>query len=197
MIDTTKPGATATALLQHLSSGACLTADQMAEELGVTKRQAMNAARALLRRRLMRKMAIGCFSLSEDGVVAARNEAVITSGPMGKTGVIATRTHTLRERAWIAMRIRRRFTIGEIVAAASREEEKNARENVRKFIVQLGRAGFVKELPNRLPGTRIGSNGFKRFMLVRDTGPRAPVYRAELRVIHDANTGESLPCTPR
>lgn len=197
MIETTKPGAAATALLRHLSAGVCLTADQMAEALGITRAQAMNAARKLMRRSYLEKMAVGCFQLSEAGKAAAASGTTITSGPKGKTGAIATRRHTFRERAWLAMRIQRRFTIGQIVASAARDGERNARENARKYLAQLGQAGFVKELPNRLPGTCMGSNGFKRWMLVRDTGPRAPVYRAELRAMHDFNTGEDVPCSPR
>lgn len=197
MIDTTKPGAVATALLHNLASGACLTADQMAGSLGVTRAQAVTAAGKLIRRGYLVKMATGCFQLSESGSAAAASGEVITSGPIGKTGAIATHRNTFRERAWIAMRIRRRFTIGQIVASAGREGERNARENARKYISQLCRAGFVKQLLNRQPGTCMGSNGFKRFMLARDTGPRAPVYRAELQVIHDFNTGEDVPCSPR
>jgi hypothetical protein len=197
MIDTTKPGAAATALLRHLAAGVCLTADQMAEALGITRAQAMNAARKLLRRGYLEKMAAGCFQLSEAGKAAALSGITITSGPKGKTGVIATRRQTFRERAWLAMRIHHRFTIGQIVASAARDGERNARENARKYLAQLGQAGFVKELPNRLPGTSMGSNGFKRWVLIRNTGPRAPVYRAELQTVHDFNTGEDIPCKPR
>lgn len=197
MIDTAKPGAAPTALLRHLQGGACLTLDQMESELGLNRRQASDAASKLLRRDYLMKMAVGCFQLTEKGMAAAASGEIITSGPMGPTGVIATHRSTFRERAWLAMRITRRFTIGQIVAAAAREGEKNARENTRKYLVQLRRAGFVKELPTRVSGTSRGSNGFKRFMLVRNTGPRAPVYRAELQVVHDFNAGEDVPCIPR
>ncbi|HBD91787.1 MAG TPA: hypothetical protein DC061_15070 [Gemmobacter sp.] len=197
MIDTTKPGAAPTALLHHLHGGACLTLDQVEQELGITRRQAINAASRLLRREYLMKMAVGCYQLTDRGVAAANAGEVITSGPKGPTGVIATHRGTFRERAWLAMRITRRFTIGQIVAAAARDTEKNARENTRKYLVQLCRAGFVKELPNRVPGTSMGSNGFKRYMLLRNTGPRPPVYRAEFGMMHDFNTGEDVPCTPR
>lgn len=196
MIDTRKPGAVPTALLHHLSNDLCLTVDQMADALGVSRAQAVNAAHKLMRRKYLLKMATGCFQLSPEGAVAAQAGVAITSGPMGKTGAIATHRGTFRERAWSAMCIHRRFTIGDVVAAAGRDEEKNARENARKYILVLCRAGYVKELSRRVPGTAMGSNGFKQFFLARNTGPRAPVYRAELCVIHDFNTGEDVPCAP-
>ncbi len=197
MLDTRKPGAVPTALLQHLQSGVCLTVDQMAEALGITKQQAMNAALKLMGRDYLVKMAVGCFQLSDAGIAAALAGTVITSGPKGKTGAIATHGNTFRQRAWTSIRFNKRFTIGQIVRAAARTDEKNARENARKYIAQLCWAGLVKELPRRLAGTAQNSNGFKRFVLIRDTGRRAPVYRSELRVMHDFNTGEVLPCSPR
>lgn len=198
MLDTRKPGAVPTALLNHLAAGdVCLTVDQMAEALGVTRPQAANAAANLLRRAYLAKMAIGCFQLSDAGRAAAEAGTVITSGPKGKTGAIPVHRNTFRQRAWASIRFNGRFTIGQIVRAAARHDDQNARENARKYIAQLAAAGYVQELPRRAPGTCRNSNGFKRFMLVRDTGRRAPVYRAELRVMHDFNTGEDVPCAPR
>ena len=196
MIDTKKPGAVPTALLHHLAPDQCLTVDQMAQALGVSRAQAVNAAQKLMQRNYLMKMAVGCFQLSPDGAAAAQAGITITSGPKGKTGAIATHRGTLRERAWTAMCIHRRFTIGDVVAAAGRDEEKNARENVRKYISALCRAGYVKEMSRRVPGTSIGSNGFKQFVLAKNTGPRAPVFRAELDVIHDFNIGGDVPCAP-
>lgn len=195
-LDTTRPGVVPTALLQHMSGGSCLTIDQMVEQLGISRRQALNAASRLLRRDYLMKMAGGCFQLTEAGLAAAAAGKVIKSGPKGKTGAIPQHRDTFRQRAWTSMRFNGRFTIGQIVRAAGREGETNARENARKYIAQLCRAGYVKELSRRAPGTAIGSNGFKRFMLVKNTGRRAPVFRAECRVMHDFNTGEDVPCSP-
>ncbi|OJY36392.1 MAG: hypothetical protein BGP11_08305 [Rhodobacterales bacterium 65-51] len=169
----------------------------MAEALGVTKQQAMNAAMKLMGRDYLIKMSAGCFQLSDVGVAAAAAGAIITSGPKGKTGAIPVHRNTFRQRAWASIRFNGRFTIGQIVRAAARHDDQNARENARKYIAQLAAAGYVRELSRRAPGTCMGSNGFKRFMLIRDTGRRAPVYRAELRVMHDFNTGEDVQCSPR
>ncbi|WP_323041550.1 hypothetical protein [Gemmobacter sp.] len=197
MLDTTKPGAAPTALLMHLQAGACLTVDQVVAELGISRRQAMDAAAKLLRRNYLMKMAVGCFQLTDAGIAAAAAGEVITSGPVGKTGAVPVHKDTFRQRAWNSIRFNRRFTIGQIVRAAAREDEKNARENARKYIAQLCKAGILRELPQRAPGTAPESNGFKRFMLVRDIGRRAPVFRTEAAAVRDPNTGEDIPCTPR
>ncbi len=197
MIDTSRPGAVPTALLRHMQGGACLTVDQMASDLGVSRRQAVDAAAKLIRRDYLTKMAIGCFQLTDAGLCAADAGEAITSGPMGKTGAVPVHKDTFRQRAWNSMRFNRRFTIGQIVRAAARDGEKNARENARKYIMQLCKAGFLKEMPRRAPGTAPGSNGFKRFVLMRDTGRRAPVFRAEMQAMRDFNTGEDVPCAPR
>lgn len=196
-LNTAKPGAVATALLRHLSVGRCMTIDQIAGHFGIRRTQAAAAASCLLRRDYLMKMSHGCFALTDAGMGAAASGKAITSGPKGKTGVIPRQKDTFRQRAWTSMRFNGRFTIGQIVRAAARADDKNARENARKYVAQLRRAGFVKELPKRAPGTALNSNGFKRFMLVRNTGRLAPVYRQELQAMHDFNTGEDVPCTPR
>lgn len=196
-LTTTKPGAVATALLHHMRGGACMTVDQIAEHFGIRRPQAYAAAACLLRRDYLIKMAVGCFQLSDAGLEAAISGKVIKSGPKGKTGAIPRQKDTFRQRAWTSMRFNGRFTISQIVRAAARADDANARENARKYISQLCQAGFVKELPKRAPGTAISSNGFKRFMLVRNSGRLAPVWRQEFRTMHDFNTGEDVPCAPR
>jgi hypothetical protein len=104
---------------------------------------------------------------------------------------------TFRERAWRSMRIRRRFTIGDIVSDAARETEKDARNNATRYVWLLRRAGYVRAMPHRQQGTALTSNGFKVFALVQDTGPRAPIWRQAQAVLHDFNLGEDIACAPR
>ncbi len=92
------------------------------------------------------------------------------------------------------MRIRRRFTIGDVVADAARDDEKNAHNNATRYIGALRRAGYVRALPKRRPGSAPSSNGFKVFSLMKNTGPRAPVWLRAKKLLHDFNTGEDVPC---
>lgn len=150
--DTKKPGAVPTTLLHHLAGGdICLTVTQMAEALGVTRLQASNAAARLIRRDYLVKMAGGCFQLSDVGRAAAEAGTVITSGPMGKRDAVAVYRDTFRQRAWASIRFNRRFTISQIVRAAARNDEKNAREN--PYYSDAANQGWI----NGLQGPVLGS----------------------------------------
>lgn len=190
-----KPGAAPTKLLHTLATGECLTVTDLIKELSLNRRQVVDAAAKLLARGYLERMGTGCYQLTETGLEAAREGIVITSGPKGPTGTIPRHSGTFRERAWRAMRVRHRFTIGEIVADAGRGDPAADRQNATRYIRYLRAAGYVGELPRRVPGTAIGSNGFKRFVLINNTGPRAPVYRGEAKAIHDFNLGKDIPCT--
>jgi len=197
MVDRHHPGKAPTAVLQELADGSCKTIDALEAALDLTRRQVSDAAACLLRRDYLMRSGAGCYQLTEAGVAAAASGEVIRSGPRGPSGAIPVHRDTLRERAWRAMRVARHFTLDDIVADAARADEAGARENTRKYIGRLAEAGFVRELPRRQSGTALTSNGFKRFILSRNTGPKAPVYRAALKAIHDFNTGEDVPCAPR
>lgn len=193
MVDTRQIGGAPTALLRALAGGP-LTRAEVKERLGFDWRQTTNSARALMRRGYLTVLEGGSYQLSDAGREAAgRGEAV--SG--GRHVAVKSVRDTFRERAWRAMRVRKVFTIGEVVADAVSEAEGQPRDNAARYINRLKQAGYIKEAPRRVPGTAIGSNGFKRFVLVRNTGPRAPVYREALASIHDPNTGEDVPCVPR
>jgi hypothetical protein len=188
--DTRKPGAVPTALLQELSTGACRTVDQLISDLGVKRSQVKNAALVLMRRNYLMRMGAGCLQLTELGVSAAASGEVISAGPAGPLKQIRHRRETFRQRAWMSMRIRRRFSIGDISSDAETAESVEPYKAVSKIIRQLKKAGYVSEVPNRKRGTRV-------FILTKDTGPRVPAYREELQVLHDFNTKKDVPCPMR
>lgn len=192
MVDTRQIGAAPTALLQALAEGP-LSRDQVKARLQLDWRQTTNAARSLGRRGYLDVLADGSYRLSDAGQIAAAAGEVITGGPKGQVKIVRD---TFRQRCWSSMRVHRAFTIGQIVAdAVSEEDGGQPRDNAARYLNRLRAAGYVKELPRRLPGTSNGSNGFKRFMLVKNTGPEAPVFREALLAIHDPNTGEDVPCS--
>lgn len=198
MVDRHHPGKAPTALLQKLSGGLCMTISQIAQDLDLTHRQVSDAASGLLRRGYLERMEVGCYQLTEAGRFAAAAGEVITSGPKGpRDAVRQAGRNTLRERAWRAMRIRRRFTVPEIVADAAAEGDKSPDENLQRYLRSLQSVGYVVALPNRAGGTAPTSNGFKRWMIAKDTGPRAPAILSKKPGVHDFNTGEDVLCTPR
>jgi len=193
MVETRQNGAAPTALLQTLSQGP-LTRAEVKSQIGLDWRQTTNAARSLLRRGYLHVGGDGRFMLSEAGLIAVQAGEVIRGGPKGQVKIIPD---SFRQRAWRAMKVRRVFTIGEVVADAACGDEGRPRDNAARYINRLAQAGYVKELPRRSPGTAAGSNGFKQFRLIRNSGPKAPVFRTGPCVMHDPNTREDVPCKPR
>ncbi len=197
MVDRHHPGKAPTALLERLAQGQCLTISQLAEGLDLTHRQVSDAAAILLRRGLLDRMAVGCYQLTEAGVDAAAAGEIITSGPRGPRERHRDVRNTLRERAWRAMRIRRRFTVLDLIMDAANDADRNPSDNLCRYLRALKLTGYVVELPSRKEGTAVTSNGHKRWMISRDTGPRAPAVLSKVPGIHDFNTGEDVPCAPR
>lgn len=197
MVDRHHPGRAPTALLERLANGSCLTIAQLEGEFDLTRRQISDAAACLSRRDYLMRMGAGCYQLTEAGLAAAANGEVITSGPTGRRNRPREVRNTLRERAWRSMRMRGRFTIPDIVSDAASEGDGRPGDNIQRYLRSLRDAGYVVELPRRAEGAAMTSNGFKRWMLVRNTGPRAPVFRAQVNAVHDFNTGEDVPCSTR
>lgn len=196
MVDRHHPGKAPTALLQRLSTGTCLTIDELAAELDLTRRQVSRAAAVLIRRDYLRRAAIGCYCLTDAGMAAVAAREVITSGPMGPRDKVPEIRNTLRQRAWWAMRIRGQFTVPDLIGDAATAADANPADNLQRYLRALHAAGYVAPHPRRAPGTAMTSNGFKRWVLVRNTGPRAPAILSKVRAVHDFNTGEDVPCIP-
>lgn len=190
------PGTLPTTLLHHLADGSCRTIAELEADLGLSRRQVSDGAAKLAMRKYLCRMERGCYQLSDLGLVAASEAEVITSGPIRPdTKRVRTKVeNTFRDRAWRSMRFRRQFTIGDIVADARTDADADPDNNVARYLRYLKAAGYVSELRTRQPGTRLTSGGFKRFSLVKDSGPIAPVYRPKTGTLHDYNLGEDVPC---
>ncbi len=195
MVDRHHPGKAPTALLQKLADGACLTIGQLAEDLDLTNRQVSDAATNLLRRNYLERMVIGCYQLTPEGRAAAAAGEVIRSGPRGASDKVQEYRDTFRQRAWTSMRLQRLFTVPDIILDAARPEERNPADNLHRYLRILAATGYLKASAHRVEAPAPTSNGHRRYLLVRDTGPRAPVALSKVAGIHDFNTGEDVLCS--
>lgn len=186
-----------TRLLRHLGD-ACLTIGVIAEDLELSHDQISTAMRKLIARGYVARVETGCFQLTREGRVAAEAGVSIRPGPRGPhSRPKKPQPDTLLQRAWSAMRIRRRFTVRDIAMVAARKgNEQDAVEGVGRFLRRLAQAGYVEPV-GKEPGTRPGSHGFTRYALKKDTGQIAPSFSEKRGAIHDHNTGEDVPCSPR
>lgn len=194
MVDRHHPGKAPTALLAALYRGHCRTIAELEGALDLTRRQVSDAAAILLRRDYLMRMEAGCYQLTDAGIAAYERGEVITSGPRGKHTGCKVVQNTFRQRAWLSMRTRGRFTVGDLVCDAATEDDSNPLDNAKRYLRLLVRAGYVIELPRRVAGTAPTSNGYKLFALAKNTGREAPVFQPTKQVLRDLNLGEDVPC---
>ncbi|MBC9246713.1 hypothetical protein H4P12_08305 [Paracoccus sp. 11-3] len=195
MVDRHHPGKAPMALLQLLAGGGIMTVREIEAQLDLTRRQISDAAACLSRRDYLHWLGAGRYQLNGDGLAAAARGEVIKSGPRGGHNRIRDVRNTLRERVWRSMRLRKSFTVPDLISDAATDQDRRPQDNIYRYLRVLKAAGYVAELPRRAAGAAITSNGYKRWMLIRDTGPLAPSVRENVAAIHDFNIGEDVPCS--
>lgn len=161
------PGEAAGLVLEALGRpGVSPTTPGLAAATGLDRRQVSDAVGRLAERGWATRTTAGTCRLTEKGQEARRAGAAVTSGPRTATGALRRLPDTFRVRLWRSMRIRRAFTAAEVAQDAVRDEVDPV-EGARRYIRQLERAGYL-----------VGSAGAVRrtWRLVRDTGPKAPVW---------------------
>lgn len=108
-----------------------------------------------------------------------------------KAGQTAPRKVTtgLRQQAWWVMRRRVVFSLPELLATIATGAEKDAANNLARYVRALELAGFVSRDGRGTP-RMAGSHGCVRYRVVRDNGRRAPVWRSSAGGVYDPNTGD-------
>jgi hypothetical protein len=168
----------------------CFTARDIERATGMSAKQVENAVGKLRRHDLVQLVTPGCLRITEAGRAAAAGRARIRSGPRGQQPGARGRADGLRVRAWRAMRLRRKFSVGDLVALCAQGDERNPESNLLKYIRALTRAGILVELARRETPLSPTSNGAKRWWLMesRDPGPLAPSVRWQRNQVYDPNS---------
>ena len=180
-----------TLILRHVG-GACLTVAELAEQLDLTTEQVSQAAGLLVRRGLLERVVRGCFQLTTEGADAVAAGIEIKSGPANLTErKVPTRGRpSLQQRAWNVMRLRRRFTVPELVMVAAKDDDAGPDDTVQRYLRALARAGFAQVVDRRPEGRRAAI--CKVYALLKDTGHVAPSVVRRGRAVFDHNTGEEV-----
>ena len=169
----------------------CVTEERLLDLTGLSKRQVQDSCRLMRHHGLLTKTAEGCHQVTKAGMEAINAGARYRSGPKDeKHNGKRIWVGTIRIRIWRAMRIRRKFSVPEIITLVADESSGDMTSNVQKYIRALAKAGYLIELPKREAGSAPTSNGYKRWWLTdeKDTGPKAPVWRPDRRTVFDPNT---------
>lgn len=165
-------------LLTILAEGHDMTPSHAAALLDRTRRNAQGALANLAKRGFALSVC-GAYMATPEGMefIASGNE--IKSGPPGPRGTPRVVENTLRCKAWRAMRIKGKFGL-EDLARACLDGSETARDpvnNLNRYVSALSAAGYLVEMKRRTPGSALTSPGKKRWILTRDTGPKAPIRR--------------------
>lgn len=175
------------AVLAQLRRADGVTLDQLVASCDGGRRQVSTTLVQLIRRGLAERASRGVYRLTEQGACAVDQGLRIRPGPR-RPWLHVRRQHkaSVRQQAWTALRWLGKASVPDLLGVVG-EHAKPA--NLQKYLHLLERAGYLVRLPTREPGTAPTSNGHVRWSLVRDSGPKAPVYRPRFGVVHDPNNG--------
>ena len=168
-------------------AGACLTLDELVAQGGERRKVASVMVRLISLGHVRRLERAGF--VHREGVGEGESADLVSRRVTHKPWLHTRRQHkpTIRQRAWAALRILGKASVPELQGWAGDDVKPS---NLQKYLHLLERAGFVQRLDLREPGTAPTSNGHVRWLLVRDSGPKAPVYRPRFDSVFDPNTRE-------
>jgi len=179
-----------TAVLGALGDGK-MTTDQIAEHLAMIDHKRVSAAACrLIQRGYVEREETGVYRLTDAGRSCLADGAAIKVGRHRRLhGQRYPQRDTVRQRAWTAMRLRRRFVAGDILTLVRRpdDDERRTREHLVRWFGELENAGYLARLPDRRGDGKPTSNGEIAWVMVRDTGEIAPTIK-ENGGVFDHNT---------
>lgn len=168
--------------------------DELATQLPMNRKAIAAAAAKLIQRAYVERLETGVYGLTENGRAALHDGAELRSGPHRGQRKYMNHRASLQQRAWNAMRLQSRFTIGDIVTLAATELDRKPEASLQRLFNRMTKTGYLVELPTRVKTDTPRSNGNKQWKLVRDTGPRAPRWLDRQQAFHDWNTKEVFAC---
>lgn len=185
--------ATANTLLHALAAveDDCRTTAQLAAATDLPCRSVVRFCDVLRRRGLAERVRPGCYRLTDAGFQFVNDGGCVRPGPCRPlTGKRNASMRSLRAKLWAALRALEKGTVNDLLELAQTGTEKNATNNAQRYIAALRHAGYVRRLMQLEPGTAPTSNGFPRYLLVKNTGPKAPVVDNKKKIVRDQNTGK-------
>lgn len=174
-------------------TGSCMTLDDLcaalAKDVAHPRKQIPKAICRMVTSKYVVRKDRGCYQVTALGKAAEKKG--YKCGPQrAHTGTVKPRANTLRQRIWQCLRIEKRINTHDLETVVCNGDESNAQNAVNKYMSLLARAGYVRKLDWRSPGTAPTSPGFAVWLLIRNTGPDAPVAQPAKGGMRDPNTNE-------
>jgi len=108
----------------------------------------------------------------------------LTIGP--KSTQPRKKSRGLRQRAWDAMRSECKFTIPSLMGIVCNGSEKDAEGNLGHYLHVLYLTGFINKLPRGVRGESPKGKKLTRYVVVRNSGRSAPVWRLKSGTVSKA-----------
>lgn len=174
-----------------------MTLQALVKKAGLAPDQVKNAVDRLSKRGLVLHERLARYRRSRagDAFLEAGKEVKPGPRPGAAPAIRADRLaggDALRDRAWGALRQLKKATVPELLELASAGDEKDPSGNLRRYLTRLESFGIVTPLTRRAAGIALTSNGFKQWVLVRDLGPKAPLWLGRKQKLLDRNTGDEV-----
>lgn len=171
----------------------CVDEARLAQLTGYSDKQVENACQNLRRHGFIERTGAGCHRLTTAGSEALAAGYGLRSGPRGPQKKGHRRlARGLRQRVWNCLRTGKKLTIDDVVLRVIDGHERDPRSNIGKYLAGLKLAGYVMPVRREAPLTPT-SNGARRWVLVNDSGPLAPVVRVGRQAVYDPNTEQETP----
>jgi hypothetical protein len=174
----------AIAAMTHVS-GDVVNIDRIAEALPLSRKAISQSVGKLVHRAYVERLEAGAYRLTLTGREALEKGKVITSAPVGPRSTRVFKD-TLAKRAWTAIRLAKRFTMGELLVLVQRPGDRNPEAALQSYLSRLTRCGYL---------TVLDKGATPQWRLVRDTGPLEPAWLGTRGGIKDRNTQEFFTAT--
>ena len=158
-----------------------------------TTKRVVRSIDVLRRRDLVERLEPGLYRLTPAGETTRADGVRIASGPRKPHSGRAKKKAPFRDALWNALRLEEATTVADLLSLIPEHVHgRDPRSNAYAYLRRLIDAHYVIELPSREAGTAMTSNGFKRYRLIRNTGPHAPHWSGKAAALIDPNIQQEV-----
>ncbi|MBF0415811.1 MAG: hypothetical protein HQL79_08600 [Magnetococcales bacterium] len=177
--------------LYHLVDGA-MTSKGLTTALGILGKKLYEITANLQARKLIEKLADGSWHLTARGILAAKEGWKIRGGRPGVERAPRKGGWTTRDKAWAAL-----INRGGKGTLADLAEEIDIRDqgkllNIGKYFCALEKSGHLSRSHKKDLSGPMTNPGRHVWLLINNTGPRAPLWRSSKGEVVDRNSHEII-----
>lgn len=163
--------------------------ESIAQRLNCSKKGVVNATQVLKRRHLIANSPSAAGITPGEYVITELGKNWIAQGlsiSPGQGERSKVRTTGLAERVWWHLRNHHLVTVRDILSTHTFGSERSSYIRILKYMHALEHAHIIRRAARRIPVHQ--SQGLVQWHLVRDLGPKVPMWRQKSNCLYDPNT---------